>query len=134
MEFYKHEQSAGETAKKVLLSVIWKLTLKKKKHISQIRILDSKREKVCAICPYLLFFVNPVTVPNINYIVIFFPHSNLYKLISVICQSLFNNQAIFLKHLRQPEDCRIGISAANYLYYTLIIYRYFVKIYYTVWT
>ena len=26
-------------------------------HLSQSRISDSKREKVCAVCPYLLFFV-----------------------------------------------------------------------------
>ena len=61
MEFYKHDQlfmyvikSAGETAKKVLLSVIWNLMLIET-HLSQIRISDGKREEVCAVCPYLLF-------------------------------------------------------------------------------
>ena len=58
MEFYKRDQycvfcyvikSAGETAKKVLLSVIWNLMLIEI-HLSQIRILDIKREEVCAVC------------------------------------------------------------------------------------
>ena len=47
-------KSAGETAKKVLLTVIWNLMLIEI-HLSQIRIPDSKREKVCAVYPYLLF-------------------------------------------------------------------------------
>ena len=47
-------KSAGETAKKVSLSIIWNLTLIEI-HLSQIRISDSKREKVCAVCPYHLF-------------------------------------------------------------------------------
>ena len=45
---------AGETAKRVLLSVIWNLMIIEI-HQSQIRISDSKREKVCAICPFFLF-------------------------------------------------------------------------------
>ena len=65
MEFYKYDQlflllvikSAGETAKKVLLSVIWNLMLREI-HLSQIRISDSKREKVCAVCPYLLLLLD----------------------------------------------------------------------------
>ena len=47
---------AGEIDKKVLLSVIWNLQLIEI-HLSQIRISESKREKVCAVCPYLLFCV-----------------------------------------------------------------------------
>ena len=47
-------KSGRNTAKKVLLSVIWNLMLIEI-HLSQIRISDSKREKVCAVCPYLLF-------------------------------------------------------------------------------
>ena len=43
-----------ETAKKVLLSVIWNILLIEI-NLSQIRILDIKREKVCAVFPYLLF-------------------------------------------------------------------------------
>ena len=45
---------AGETAKKVLLTVIRNRMLIEI-HLSQIRISESKREKVCAVCPYLLF-------------------------------------------------------------------------------
>ena len=48
-------KSAGETAKEVLLSIIWNLMLIEL-YLSKIRISDSKREKVCAVCPYLLFF------------------------------------------------------------------------------
>ena len=47
-------KSAGEIATKVLLSIIWNLMLIEIQ-LSQIRISDSKREKVCALCPYLLF-------------------------------------------------------------------------------
>ena len=63
MEFYKHVQycfscyvikSAGEAANKVLLFVIWNPLLIEI-NISQIRTLDIKREKVCTVCPYLLF-------------------------------------------------------------------------------
>ena len=46
-------KSAGETAKKVLLSAIWNLLLIEM-NLSQISTLDIKREKVCTICPYLL--------------------------------------------------------------------------------
>ena len=62
-EFYKHVQyyfccyvikSAEEAANRVLLSVIWNLMLIEI-HLFQIMISDSKREKVCAVCPYLLF-------------------------------------------------------------------------------
>ena len=63
MEFYKMIncfcsyiiKPAGETTKKVLLSVIRNLILIEI-HLSQIRISDSKREKVYAVCPYILFF------------------------------------------------------------------------------
>ena len=48
-------KSAGEIAKKVLLSIIWNLLLIEI-NLCQIRISDSKREKVCAVCPYLLFW------------------------------------------------------------------------------
>ena len=63
MEFYKHVQycfccydikSAGEAVNKVLLSVVWNPLLIEI-NVSQIRTLDIKREKVCAVCPYLLF-------------------------------------------------------------------------------
>ena len=47
-------KSAGQIAKKVLLSVISNLLLIEI-NLSQIRISDSKREKVCAAYPYLLF-------------------------------------------------------------------------------
>ena len=47
-------KSAGETAKKVLLSIFWNLLLIEI-NLSQITISDSKREKVCAVCPYPLF-------------------------------------------------------------------------------
>ena len=46
--------SAGETVKKVLLSVIWNLLLIET-NLSQIRTLSIKREKVYAVCPYFLF-------------------------------------------------------------------------------
>ena len=64
MEFYKHDQLfycyvitlAEETAKKVLLSVVWNPLLIEI-NLSQIRTLEIKREKVCVVCPYhLLFF------------------------------------------------------------------------------
>ena len=45
---------AGETAKKVLSSVIWNPLLIER-NLSQIRPLDIKRKKVRAVCPYLLF-------------------------------------------------------------------------------
>ena len=63
IEFYKHVQycfccfvikSAGEAANKVLLSVVWNPLLIEI-NLPQIRALDIKREKVCAVCPYLLF-------------------------------------------------------------------------------
>ena len=47
-------KSAGETARKVLLSFIWNLQLIEI-NLSQIRISGSKSEKVCAVCPYLFF-------------------------------------------------------------------------------
>ena len=50
-------KSAGEAANKVLLSVAWNPLLIEIK-LSQIRALDIKREKVCAVCPYLLFFLH----------------------------------------------------------------------------
>ena len=43
-------KSAGETAKKVFLSVIWNLMFIEI-HLYEISISDSKREKVCAVCP-----------------------------------------------------------------------------------
>ena len=63
MEFYKMIncfcsyiiKPAGETTKKVLLSVIRNLILIEI-HLSQIRISDSKRKKVYAVCPYILFY------------------------------------------------------------------------------
>ena len=45
---------AGETAKNVLLPIIWNLLLIEIS-LSEIRISYSKREKVCAVCPYLSF-------------------------------------------------------------------------------
>ena len=63
MEFYKYVQycfccyiikSAGEVANKVLLCVVWNPLLIEI-NLSQIRALDIKREKVRAVCPYLLF-------------------------------------------------------------------------------
>ena len=48
-------KSAGETTKKVLLSVIWNVMLIEI-NLSQIMISDSKCEKVCAVCPYLLLW------------------------------------------------------------------------------
>ena len=61
MEFYKHDQLfrcyviklAGEIAKNVLLSVIGN-ALRIKINLSQIMTFNIKREKVCAVCPYLL--------------------------------------------------------------------------------
>ena len=47
-------KTAEETIKNVLLSVIWN-TLLIEINLSQIRTLDIKREKVCAVCPYLSF-------------------------------------------------------------------------------
>ena len=47
-------KSAEEAANKVLLSVVWNPLLIEI-NLSQIRALDIKREKVCAVCPYLLF-------------------------------------------------------------------------------
>ena len=64
MEFYKHDQycfcsyvikSTGETANKVLLSVIW-ITLLIEINLSQIRTLDIKREEVCAVYPLTFIF------------------------------------------------------------------------------
>ena len=46
-------KSAGEATNKVLLSVVWNPLLIEI-NFSQIRTLDIKREKVCAVCPYLL--------------------------------------------------------------------------------
>ena len=62
-------KSAGGIAKKVLLSVIWNILLIEM-NLSQIRISDSKREKLCAVCPYLLFF-NVVLKLSFIYIYIF---------------------------------------------------------------
>ena len=65
MAFYKHIRycfccyvikSAREAANKVLLSVVWNPLLIEI-NLSQIRTLDIKREKVCAVCPYLLFLM-----------------------------------------------------------------------------
>ena len=64
MEFYKHVhycfccyaiEPAGEAANKVL-SVVWNPLLIEI-NLSQIRTLDIKREKVCAVCPYLLLYM-----------------------------------------------------------------------------
>ena len=52
MEFYKHDQLFLLL---VVLSVIWNLLLIEI-NLFEIRILDIKRENVCAVCPYLLFF------------------------------------------------------------------------------
>ena len=49
-------KSAGEIAKKVLLSIIWNL-LFIEINLSQIWLSDTKREKVCAVCPYLLLML-----------------------------------------------------------------------------
>ena len=46
-------KSAGEVANKVLLSVVLN-SLLIEINVSQIRALDIKCEKVCAVCPYLL--------------------------------------------------------------------------------
>ena len=54
-------KSPGEIAKKVLLSIIWNLMFIEI-NLSQIRISDSKREKVCAVCPYLLLYCAFYTV------------------------------------------------------------------------
>ena len=59
-------KSAGETAKKVLLSVIWNLLLIEV-YISQIRISDSKREKVCAVYPYPLLFSRSSILLSVNW-------------------------------------------------------------------
>ena len=48
-------KSAGEIIKKVLLSIFWNLLIIEI-NLSQIRILDSKCENVCAVCLYLFFF------------------------------------------------------------------------------
>ena len=48
-------KSAGEIAKKVSLSVLWNLLLIEI-NLSQISRSGSKREKVCVVCPYLLFY------------------------------------------------------------------------------
>ena len=62
MKLYKHVQycfcynvikSAGEAANKVLLFVVWN-SLLIEINLSQVRTLDIKREKLCAVCPYLL--------------------------------------------------------------------------------
>ena len=49
-------KSAGEIANKVFLSIFWNLLLIEIS-LSQIRISDSKREKVCAVYPYLLLIL-----------------------------------------------------------------------------
>ena len=49
-------KSAGESTKKVLLTVIWNLLLIER-NLSQISISDNKREKVCAVCSYLLLWI-----------------------------------------------------------------------------
>ena len=71
MEFYKHVQycfcyyvikSAGEAANEVLLSVVWNPLLVEI-NLSQIRTFDIKREKVRAVCPYLLLkFIFPHSI------------------------------------------------------------------------
>ena len=75
MVLYKHDQliccyvikPAGETTKKVMLSVIWNPLLIEI-NLSQIRPLDIKREKVCIVSAYLLFtyFAISVTVKTEN--------------------------------------------------------------------
>ena len=47
--------SSGETAEKVLLLIIWNPLLIEI-NFSQIRTMIIKHEKVCAVCPYLLFY------------------------------------------------------------------------------
>ena len=84
MEFYKHVQycmccsvikSAGEAANKVLLSVVWNPLLIEI-NLSQIRALGIKREKVCSVCSYLLFFLNSCTSH------IYFNHILLFSIYS----------------------------------------------------
>ena len=53
---------AGETANKVLVSVVWNWLLVEI-NLSQIRTLDIKRKKVCVVCSYLYFiwtWIQPV--------------------------------------------------------------------------
>ena len=75
IEFYKHVhycfccyviKSAGEAANKVLLSIVWNPLLIEI-NLSQIRTLDIKREKVCAVCPYLSFSKRNNEVRNNTY-------------------------------------------------------------------
>ena len=69
MEFYKRDklflllcyEIIRSGAKKVLLSVIWNLMLIEI-HLSQIRKSDSKRENVCAVCPYLSLFTSKICI------------------------------------------------------------------------
>ena len=62
-------KTAGETARKVLLSYIWNLPLIEI-NLSQIRISHNKREKVCAVCPHILFLVlvDTTTYQNIRHL------------------------------------------------------------------
>ena len=58
-------KSAGEAANKVLLSVVWN-PLVIEISLSQIRALDIKREKVCSMCPYLLFQIDQISINQLN--------------------------------------------------------------------
>ena len=114
MEFYKHDQffccyvikSAGENAKKVLLSVIWNLMLVEI-NLSQIRISDSKCEKVCAVCPYLLFIV--VILNFIHQFLVLFQLAFLQKKKkSLILGHYRNNEGILIPYIIKGGEGWLG--------------------------
>ena len=103
MKFYKHVQycfycyvikSAGEATNKLLLSVFWNPLLIEI-NLSQIRTLDIKREKVCAVCPYLLFLFWWVLPPLKIFDTFLTPYiCNLYQLDIILwkyCSYVWSN-------------------------------------------
>ena len=110
MEFYKHVQYcfycyviklAGEVANKVLLYVVGNPLLIEI-NLSQIRTLDIKREKVCAVCPYLLFYcmmyisfaLYHFNYNNETYFIIGFIGIILVKVYSLYCNPRSNLKLI----------------------------------------
>ena len=67
MEFYKHDQlflllcyciSRSDRQESIVISHLKSTAYRNKISFKVVRISDSKHEKVCAVCPYLLFILN----------------------------------------------------------------------------
>ena len=100
-------KSAGEIAKKVLLSVNWN-TLLIEINFSQIRTLDIKREKVCAVCSYLLFVEqsSPLSLLILRKLYFWIVSLQIYSCRTLALKSTNNiftwyvgNRSIFIKSL-----------------------------------